>query len=180
MLKRGFTVLTVAVFSVFLLGNWADRVAAQEGKAGSSEERDRRGEVTLEIRGDEGTSFSGACFVGGERREISGQAPESFRFDLEERSLSCEIGKQGDGSDELEVVLRGENVYATQRLAAEQGFSKITYDGNSSVSVMSSSSRATASDDRGSTLSRSEEKALKNLDDKIQQSVDDILERALP
>lgn len=180
MLKGWFTVLTVAIFSVLLLGNWADRVAAQEKKDGSEDERDGRGDVTLEIRGDETTGFSGACSVGGERREISGQVPESFEFDLEGRELSCEIGKQGDGSNELEVVLSGENVHAVQRLAAEQGTSKITYDENGSVSVMSSSSRATASDDRNPSLSKSERKTLKNLDDRIEQSVNEILEKFAP
>jgi hypothetical protein len=105
MLKGRFTVLAVAIFSVLLLGNWADRAPAQGRMDGSEGERDGRGDVTLEIRGDQGTRFSGECSVGGERREISGQAPESFEFDLEGGELSCEIGKQGSGSDELEVVL---------------------------------------------------------------------------
>ena len=181
MLKGRFTVLAVAIFAVVMLGNLAERVAAQEGRDGSEDERDRRGGVTLAIRGDEGTGFSGACSVGGERREISGQAPESFEFDLEGRELSCEIGKQGGGSDVLEVVLTGENVHAEQRLAGGgQGTSKITYDGNGSVSAMSSTSRTTASDDRDPSPSKSDQKALKYLDDRIEQRVDDILERIAP
>ena len=186
MLKGRFTFLMVAflmvaIFSVFMLGNWTERVAAQEEKDGPEDDRGGRGGVTLEIRGDEGTGFSGACSIGGERREISGQAPESFEFDLEGQRLSCEIGEQGGGSNELEVVLSGENVHAVQRLAGGgQSTSKLTYDGSGSVSVISSSSRATAGDDLDSSLSKSQEKALKNLDDRIEQSVDDIVERIAP
>jgi len=180
MSKGSFTVLTVAILSVIMLGNWANPGTAREGQDGSEDKRDGRGDVTLEIRGEEGTGFSGACSVGGEQREISGQVPESFEFDLEGRKLSCEISGQGDGGNGLEVVLSGENVHASQRLAGGQGTSKITYNGNGSVSVMSSTSRATASGDSDSSLSKSEEKALKNLDDRIEQRVDDILEGITP
>lgn len=177
MLTRRFSVLAVAVVTVFSLGNLTDRALAQEKQ---DEAEGERADVTLRIQGDKGARFSGACSVGEERREISGQAPESFEFDLKGRELSCEIDKQGSQSDELEVVLSGENVHAEQRLAGEQGTSKITYDGNGSISAMSSSSQVSAGDDGGPPLSKSEEKALKNLDDRIEQRVDDILKRVMP
>lgn len=182
MLKRRFSVLAVAVVTVLLLGgNWTDRSLAQEKQDEAEGERSGRGDVTLRIQGDQGARFSGACSVGEERRELSGQAPESFEFDLKGRELSCEINKQGSRSDELEIVLSGENVHAEQRLTGEQGTSKITYDGNSSISTMSSSSQTTVSSDGGSSsLSKAEEKALKNLDDRIEQRVNDILGRVMP
>ncbi len=181
MLIRRFLVVAVAVATVFLLGNWTSQSLAQAKQDGAKGKHGGQGDVTLRIQGDKGARFSGACSVGEERREISGQAPESFEFDLKGRSLSCEIDKQGSQSDELEVVLSGENVHAEQRLAGEQSTSKITYDGNSSISTMSSSSQTTVSSDGGSSsLSKAEEKALKNLDDRIEQSVDDILGRVMP
>lgn len=178
MLRWRFSVLAAALVTVLLVGNWTDRSLAQEKKEEAGGER---ADVTLRIRGDQGARFSGACSVGEERREISGQAPESFEFELKGRELSCEINKKGSRSDELEVVLSGENVHAEQRLTGEQGTSKITYDGNSSISTMSSSSQTTVSSEGGSSsLSKAEEKALKNLDDRIEQRVDDILGRVMP
>ena len=180
MLRWRLSVLAVAIVAGFSLGSLADRALAQERQDGVEDEQSAPGDVTLKIQGDKGARFSGTCSVGGERREISGRAPESFEFDLKGRSLSCEIGNEGSQGDELGVVLDGENVHAEQRLAGEQGTSKITYDGNGSVSTMSSSSQATAGDDSGSSLSKSEEKALKNLSDRIEQRVDDIFGQVMP
>jgi hypothetical protein len=180
MLKWRFSVLGIAAVAVFSLGGLTDRAPAQ-GKQGDAESgRDGKGDVTLRIRGDKGARFSGACSLGEERREISGQAPRSFGFDLKGRELSCEIGKQGSQSDELEVVLSGENIHSVQRLGGGQGTLKMTYDGDGSFSSMSSSSRTTVSNNGGSSLSRDEEKALKNLDNRIEQRVDDILGRVMP
>ena len=180
MLRWRLSVLAVAIVAGFSLGSLADRALAQERQDGVEDEQSAPGDVTLEIQGDKGTRLSGACSVGKERREISGRAPESFEFDLDGRSLSCEIDQQGSQSDELAVVLSDENVHAEQRLAGEQGTSKITYDGNGAVSTMSSSSQATAGDDSGSSLSKSEEKALENLSDRIEQRVDDIFGQVMP
>ena len=177
MLARRISVLAVATVTVFSLGNLTDRALAQEKQDRAEGER---ADVTLRIQGDKGARFSGACSVGEERREISGRAPESLEFDLKGRPLSCEIDKRGSQSDELEVVLSGENVHAEQRLTGGQGTSKITYDGNGSISTMSSSSQTTVSGAGGSSLSGDEEKALKNLDDRIEQRVDDLLKRVMP
>jgi hypothetical protein len=57
-LKGRFSVLAVAVFSVLLLGNWADWAPAQEGEDGSKRELGGLGDVMLKIRGDQGTRFS--------------------------------------------------------------------------------------------------------------------------
>ena len=178
-MKRRFSVLAIAAVAVFSLGSLTDRALAQEKQGDVESERDGQGDVTLRIQGDKGARFSGACSLGEERREISGQAPESFEFDLKGRELSCEIDKQGSQSDELEVVLSGENIHSVQRLGGPQGTLKMTYDGDGSFSSMSSSSQTTVSSDGGSSLSRDEEKALENLDDRIEQRVDDILKRVL-
>lgn len=179
MLKLRFSVLGIAAIAVFSLGSLTDRALAQEKQGDVERARDGQGDVTLRIQGDKGARFSGACSLGEERREISGQAPESFEFDLKGRELSCEIDKQGSQSDELEVVLSGENIHSVQRLGGAQGTLKMTYDGDGSFSSMSSSSQTTVSNDGGSSLSRAEEQALENLDDRIEQRVDDILKRVL-
>lgn len=179
MLKWRFSVLAVAVVTVLLLGNRTDPAPAQERQ---DEVGGERADVTLRVQGDGGARFSGACSVGDERREISGQAPESFEFDLKGRELSCEIDKHGSRSDELEVVLSGENVHSVQRLGGAQGTLKMTYEEDGSLSSVSSSSRKTVSSDGGgsSSLSKAEEKALRGLSDRIEQRVDDILERVRP
>jgi len=180
MLKLRFSVLTVAVVTVFLLGNSADQGVAQEKQGGAEGGRGERGDVTLRIQGDKGARFSGTCSVGGERREISGQAPQSFEFDLKGRELSCEIDNQGSQGNELEIELSGENVHSVQRLGGAQGTLKMNYDGDGSFSSVSSSSQTTVNSDGGSSLSRSEEKALEGLADRIVQRVEDILGRARP
>ena len=181
MLKLRFSVLGIAAIAVFSLGSLTDRALAQEKQGDVESERDGQGDVTLKIQGDKGARFSGACSVGEERREISGQAPESFEFDLKGRSLSCEIDKQGSQSDELEVVLSDENIHSVQRLGGAQGTLKITFDGDGSLSSVSSSSQTTVSSDGGSSsLSKAEEKALRGLGDRIEQRVDAVLERVKP
>jgi hypothetical protein len=181
MLRWRFSVLGIAAIAVFSLGSLTDRALAQEKQGDVGSERDGQGDVTLRIQGDKGARFSGACSLGEEQREISGRAPRSFEFDLKGRGLSCEIGNQGSQSDELEVVLSGENIHSVQRLGGAQGTLKTTYDGDGSFSSMSSSSQTTVSNDGGSfSLSKPEEKALKNLGDRIEQRVDDILKRVLP
>ena len=59
--------------------------------------------VTLEIRGERGTRFSGTCSIGGEDRSFGGHASESYSYELGGKKLECEIRKDGPGA--LEVVL---------------------------------------------------------------------------
>lgn len=130
-------VLFAAVLGIFLLGGWALQVRAQ---AAQDEERDRRGvpgDVRLRISGDEGTRFSGACTVGEDEREISGQVPQ--RYDLKGRDLACEIRKEGAESGELMVVLRGENTHFAQRIEGGDPVIRLVYEeGNVSSSTVSS------------------------------------------
>ena len=57
-MKGRFSVLAVAVFSVLLLGNWADWAPAQEGQEGSKRKLGGLGDVMLKIQGDQGTRLS--------------------------------------------------------------------------------------------------------------------------
>ena len=81
------------------------------GKGGGASE-----EVSLEIGGDSGAGFSGACYVGDEEFELDGQAPESFDYDLEGRRLECELLNEGPGS--LEIVLVADGTRSVQQLNA--------------------------------------------------------------
>lgn len=184
MLVQRFSVLAVAVVTVFLLGNWTSQDLAQAKQDEAKGERGGQADVTLRIEGDQEVPFSGACTVGEERRKIAGQTPRSFEFDLKGRELSCEIGKQGSQSGELEVVLSGANVHSVQRLAGVKGTVRLTYGGDGTFSSMSSSSQ-TVSSTASSSSSRADdaasgEDALEGLADRIEQRVEDIFERVMP
>ena len=73
-------------------------------------------EVSLEIGGDTGAGFSGACYVGDEEFELGGQAPESFDYELGGQRLECEILNEGPGS--LEIVLVADDTRSVQQLSA--------------------------------------------------------------
>jgi hypothetical protein len=184
MLIRRFSALGVTVAAVFLLGNWTSQGLAQAKQDQAKGERGGQGDVTLRIEGDQRVPFSGACTVGGERRKIAGQTPRSFQFDLKGRKLSCEIGKRGSQSGELEVVLSGENVHSVQRLAGAKGTVSLNYGGGGSFSSMSWSSQ-TVSGTAGSSSSGADdtvpgEDTLETLADRIERKVEDIFERAMP
>ncbi len=172
-------VLVVVVSTVFLLGGWGDGARAQDGEKGSGS-----GVVTLEIEGEEGVSVSGLCSVGEERREIGGEVPQSFEFDVEDRELSCEIHKQGGQGDALEVALSGEGSRSVQRIEGTEGTVRLTYKGGAVSSSMSSFSSARA--DTADAPSSAADDAVRggedgeSLADRIQQRVDEILERAMP
>jgi len=100
----------------------------------------RAGEVTLEIRGSEGTEFSGSCAVGDEKTEVSGRVPESFVYELDGGRLDCEISAGGD----LEVVLSaGESTSSVQRISG--GTLNFTYENGHLSSATSSSSGGSSS-----------------------------------
>ncbi len=145
MLIQRVLVLVVTVLSVVLLSSWGWQVPAQatqdkENKGGGS------GDVTLRIAGDQGTRFSGSCSVGGEERNISGQVPQSYEFDLEGQKLECELRKQGDKSGELRVVLISEYGGSVQRVEGEDVTLRLTYaKGNVFSSRTSASSSSSSS-----------------------------------
>ncbi len=96
------------------------------GKAGA-------GEATLEMNGDSGTEFSGSCTVGDEETEVSGQAPDSFSFDLDGERLECKINADGN----LRIVFTAGNTHSVQQVSG--GTLNLTYD-KGQVSFSSSSS----------------------------------------
>jgi len=92
-------------------------------------------QARLEIIGSRGSEFSGSCATGDEEPEnIGGEVPKSFVYDLEGRSLDCEISSDGDLRVELTV---GENARSVQSISG--GTLKLTYEDGSISSVTSSS-----------------------------------------
>ena len=97
--------------------------------------------ATLEMQGSEGTEFSGSCTVGGEEREIGGQVPERFTFELDGGRLDCEIRKESADGD-LQVAFNAGNAHSAQQVSG--GTVKLTYE-NGQVSFSSSSSGSSSS-----------------------------------
>ncbi len=113
---------------------------AKETEGGSSGPED----ITLQIKGEPGTEFSGTCAVGDEETEVSGQVPESFTYELDGERLDCEISKESTDGD-LEVVFRANGTRSVQRTNA--GTINLTYENGriSSFSTSSSSSGGSSS-----------------------------------
>ena len=108
------------------------------GKKGD-EDKSSGGEVALEVGGDPGTAFSGICCIGDEENEISGEAPESFSYELEGQQLECEIRKEGTDSGALEVLLTGPGDRIEQRIDSPGGTINLVYSENGVSSSTSSS-----------------------------------------
>jgi hypothetical protein len=131
--------------------------AARDGdKAGSpgTDGEDLPQEVTLDVGGERGTPFSGACSVGGDERRIGGRVPESYAYEPDGERVECEIRKDGPGA--LEVVLvAGDDVRSVQRQAgAGTGTITLTYSGASGVSSSGSQTGSIVSSIVSSTKSR--------------------------
>ena len=61
-------------------------------------------QARLETRGSPGTEFTGSCTIGdGEPTKIGGEVPRGFTYDLEGRTLECEVSS----NDSLRVELEG-------------------------------------------------------------------------
>jgi hypothetical protein len=172
MLIQRLLVLTVAVATVFLLGNWTYQDLAWANQDEAKGERRGQEHVTLRLSGEQGVPFSGVCSLGEDRREIAGQTPRSFEFDPKGRDLSCEISKQGTRGGELEIVLNSEDIRSVQQLGGAEGTVRLTYGGDGSFSSISSTSQM-ATGTPG-------EDNLKGLADRIEQNVEDILEQVMP
>ncbi len=143
-------VLLAAISAILLLSGWG-----WQAKAAQSEGRSRGGseDVTLRIAGEEGTSFSGACSLGGEEHNFSGHVPRSFGYDPDNQKLECEIRKQGDESGELKVVLSSEDARSVQRVEGEDVTLRLTYaKGSVSSSTTSSSSQVSSSSSFSQTV----------------------------
>ena len=122
---------------------------SKDGKKGKGKKGNARAqEATLEMSGDVGTEFYGSCTVGDEEMEVSGQVPESFRYELDGERLECEISKESAQGD-LEVAFTaGNNVNSVKRISG--GTLKLVYEnGRLSSSSTSSSSGASSSSSHG-------------------------------
>src|SRR5215207_8527671 len=134
----------VFAWAVFLA---AAATGCSTGNADASGDTDKD-QARLEIKGSLGEEFSGSCTIGNEEsREIGGEVPKSFTYDLKGRSLDCEISSDGDLQVELAV---GENARSAQSISG--GTLKLTYKHGSISTVTSSSSRSSAGG--GSSSSR--------------------------
>ena len=102
-------------------------------------------QARLEIKGSPGTEFSGSCTIGHKQSEqIGGEVPRSFTYDLEGRSLDCQISS----GDALRVELTAGNAHSVQSISG--GSLHLSYANGSISSVTSSSSRSSRA---GSTFS---------------------------
>ncbi len=147
-------VLAAAVSAV-VLSSWGWQAPAQVAQHQEANKGGGSGNVTLRIAGEEGTPFSGACSVGGEEHDIGGHVPRSFEYDLDNQKLECKIGKQGDESGELKVVLSGEDARSVQRVEGEDVTLRLTYaKGSVSSSTTSSSSQVSSSSSFSQTVMR--------------------------
>lgn len=94
--------------------------------------------VTVEVKGERGTMFSGTCSVGYEEERVGGRVPQSYSYEPDGEKLECEIRKNGPGALEV-VVTAGDDVYSVQRqTGASSGTINTTYSGNRASGVASS------------------------------------------
>jgi hypothetical protein len=105
---------------------------ADNAKANAGNDKDQ---ARLEMKGSPGTEFTGSCTIGdGEPTKIGGEVPRGFTYDLEGRTLECEVSS--DDSLRAELVV-GKNTRSSQSISG--GTLHLTYE-NGSVSTSTSSS----------------------------------------
>jgi hypothetical protein len=119
---------------------------------------DRIRKVTLEISGDPGTGFSGTCTVGDERKELDGQVPERFVYELDGGQLRCEIQTEDTAGATLKTVLTAGNAHYIQQTGtrgatmsfvySDSGFSSSTVSSAGATSTSSASSYSSSEGDR--------------------------------
>jgi hypothetical protein len=126
-------------------------------KAGAGEARSTGNEhlarkVELQMQGERGTGFSGTCKIGQEKKEIRGRVPERFVYELDGRSLGCEVRKHGPGA--LEIVLTSGDDRHVQRTDSAEATLEFSYSGQGfSSSMQSSGSSGQTSTSSSSTSS---------------------------
>jgi hypothetical protein len=128
--------------------------AVTKGRDGEGKAESRK--ATLEIEGDPGTGFSGKCTVGNEEREIRGQVPERFVFELDGRKLECEISKQSTGTMNVDLDAGGADY--VQRTDSRRTTVRIFYSGqgySSSIQSSIGTSRQTINSGSSSIVSSS-------------------------
>ncbi len=120
-------------------GDVEARAWGGEDAEGTNGEGESAREVTLEVRGDNGTRFSGVCFVGGQEKVIGERVPARYIFHPRGGKLECEIRKEGSGA--LEIVLAaGSSVRSVQRTDAQNSTVNFTYSNGGLSSSVSNSS----------------------------------------
>lgn len=122
---------------------------ANGASAGDQEDAER---AVLRLEGDSGTEFSGVCVVGGDRRQLDGEVPEEFTYDLDGAKLACDIEKRGSG--ELRIVLAAGEDMVVRETNAENAEISLVYRDGSIVSSQSSSS-SSSSQSSGSSIQQS-------------------------
>lgn len=107
----------------------ADAVQAQAGNPAEDSDKAAEGaaaddatsdgpsrKLTLQVRGDRGTEFSGVRSVGDEEKALEGRTPERYAFERRDAKLECEL--QNDGGGALEVTVAGEGVRSVQQVGS--------------------------------------------------------------
>lgn len=142
-----------------------EAVAKNETANGGSE----GGEVTLKLSGEPGVAFSGRCVVDGEERQISGETPETFTYEPDER-LECEITSQGGP---LRVNFSdGQGTNTTQSVGPGPSTLELTYtgDGLSSSTNSQTSSPQTSSSQKSSSQTSSSQSIVQQSSSSVTQS----------
>lgn len=115
-----------------------------EGDGGEESGGASASEATLEMKGDDGTAFSGTCKFGDEEMDVSGEVPASFDLRLDGRKLDCEIRKRGEGN--LTMVLEAGGSRSVTQITSPNSTVKLTFSGDGGVSVSTSSRSSSGSD----------------------------------
>ena len=128
----------------------------KEGRGGGAGSGSSRGRVVLEVGGETGAEFSGACVLGGQEKELVGRVPGRFVYELDGRSLECEVRGAETSGGALEVFLRSDGGSRETRIRSrggEVGFA-LTEDGTV-LSTHSSDSGGSANQTSNVTSSSS-------------------------
>jgi hypothetical protein len=125
-----------------------DEDAVSPGARGSARE------ATLEIRGGQGTGFSGTCTVGTKKKEIGGQVPERFVYELDGRKLECEIRKRSAGA--MNIVLDAGDTDYVQQTGSRRVTVRIVYSNQGFSSSIQSSSTSSGSSSQTITSNSSQ------------------------
>jgi hypothetical protein len=122
---EGGAVARVSGHQEVRIGDGVTRERDREGKTENRKAKEDAREATLEIEGAPGTGFSGTCTLGDKEREVSGQVPERFVFEVNGQKLECEISKQSRGA--MNIVLDAGGADYVQRTNSRQATVRILY-----------------------------------------------------
>jgi len=122
----------------------------QNGRDEAAEDR-----AVLRIGGEPGAEFSGTCKVGDQEREVEGEVPERFVFDLGDgRGVECQLSNESGGR--MRVVFVAGDDRVEQQASAGGAEIKFEYseDGvSSSTSSSASGSSSVVSQSQSSSVS---------------------------